>query len=219
MKRKILIVLAVVIALTALIFIVFHGQRYFSRREIKLLDTQISSFGQLSPLVVFSLILLSTIIPPLPLPIPLIEITAGLIFGLWSGFLLIWISQIISSLLAFFLARFFRRHLFKNILLNHIWDFYRQYLESKGAMAVFVIRISMAAPFNIISYLAGLTHMRISQFLMATILGTIPEAILFAAIGVQLKNIHVRLWYLFIALIILGIASTFIIIHSSQRKK
>lgn len=214
--------MAVVIALAALIFIVFHGQRYFSRREIRLLNTQISSFGPLSPLIVFFLILLSTAIPPLPLPVPLIEIAAGLIFGFWPGFLLVWISQIVSSLFAFFLSRFFGKHLFKNILNSHIWDFYRRYLEKKGATAVFITRMTMAAPFNIVSYLAGLTRIKTNQFLIATAIGTIPEAILFTIIGVQLKNIHIRLWYLFIALTglgLLGIISTIIMMRSSQRKK
>ncbi len=207
---------------TAIIFIAFHGQRYFSRREIRLLDTQISSFGQISPLIVLSLILLSTLIPPLPLPVPLIEIATGLIFGFWPGFFLVWVSQIISSSLAFFLSRIFGKRLFKNILTSHIWDFYRRYLEKKGAMAVFITRMTMAAPFNIVSYLAGLTQMKTDQFLTATILGTIPESILFTIIGVQLKNIHIRLWYLFIALIILGvlgITGIFIIMRSSRNKK
>ncbi len=214
--------MAIAIALAALFFIVFHGQRYFSRREIRLLNTQISSFGPLSPLVVFFLILLSTAIPPLPLPVPLIEIAAGLIFGFWPGFLLVWISQVVSSLFAFFLSRFFGKHLFKNILNSHIWDFYRRYLEKKGATAVFITRMTMAAPFNIVSYLAGLTRIKTNQFLIATAMGTIPEAILFTIIGVQLKNIHIRLWYLFIALTglgLLGIISTFIMMRSSQRKK
>ncbi len=182
---------------------------------------EIGSFGILSPLVVIFLVFLSTIIPPLPLPVPLIEIASGALFGFGYGFFIVWISQMISSLIAFKAARALSKRFFGRFLNNKIWNSYRTFISKKGALAVFIIRLTLAAPFNIISYLSGLTDMKTGRFLLATALGTIPEALIFSFVGSELRNIHIRLWYLFIAIIILGVMgtiATILIINNSNKK-
>lgn len=204
-----------------LVWLIIQGQHFFNRRAIRQEQSLINSFGNFSALAVIFLMLISTAIPPLPLPIPLIEITSGLVFGFWGGFILVWASQILSSTLAFFMARYFGKRLFGGILKSHIWDYYRKLLARRGKLAVFIIRATLAAPFNVISFLSGLTEMKPLGFIGATALGTLPEAILFSLIGAQLKNVHIRLWYLFIAITILGslgTLGTFLLLRSSSKK-
>lgn len=202
--RLILAVVAVLAALALLYFLIAHGQQYFSLQSIREMGLVIRSFGILSPLAVIFLVILSTIVPPLPLPIPLIEIAAGAIFGFWPGFFLIWFSQVFSSLIAFEISRVFRQLFFSRVFDRKIWRLYQQYLDRKGPVAVLIIRTAMAAPFNIISYLAGLTHMKTLSFTVMTALGTILESVLFVFVGTQLRNIHLSLWYLFILMVVLG---------------
>ncbi len=207
-RRRWLLIVVAIIAVAVLIYVILHGQHYFNRRTIRQLQTIINSYGQLSPLAVVLLITMSTVIPLLPLPVPLVEVAAGLVFGLWPGFLLIWASQIISSLVAFYISRHFGLRiskLFGSVFNNKIGNFYRQYLRHGGAVAVFIIRATMAAPFNIISYFAGLTEMPVTTFVIATALGTLPESFLFAFIGTALRYIHFKLWYLFLFLVLIGL--------------
>lgn len=62
----------------------------------------------------------------------------------------------------------------------------------------------MAAPFNIVSFGAGLTDMKFYSFALATILGTILETALFTYIGSIIRVTRINLWYLFILVVILG---------------
>ncbi len=203
-------IIAVIVALVALVFIITHSRGYFNRRIVRQFQSYISSYGSLSPLILVFLIFISTIIPPLPLPIPLIEIAAGLVFGFWPGFFLVWISQIGSSILAFAVTRLFGNRIFGGILKIRIWSFYRQYLDTNGAITVFLTRVIMASPFNIVSYLSGLSKMGLPGFAAATILGTIPESILFPYIGSRLKEIHLGFGYIFTILISVSITGSII---------
>src|SRR5258708_7118018 len=97
MFRFILAVLLSVCIGFFFLFLFTHSRTYFGRRVILGEQRYILSYGGWAPVFVFSLILLSTIIPPLPLPVPLIEIAAGFAFGFLPGALVVWISQVLSS--------------------------------------------------------------------------------------------------------------------------
>lgn len=202
--KWVLIVSFTIITILVSIYLIVNGRRYFTRRGIFSIQKELNSFGGFSPFMLFFLILLSTIVPPLPLPIPLIEMAAGLIFGFWYGFILVWISQIVSSLMAFLGTRYIGSRVMKGILKFRFFHFYQNYLEEKGPIAIFAIRFFMAAPFNIISFLAGLTHMETTNFILATAFGTIPEAILYSYVGFLLQSTRLRLWYIFILVVLSG---------------
>jgi uncharacterized membrane protein YdjX (TVP38/TMEM64 family) len=203
--KKLLLIIAIILAVALVIYLVIHGYNFFTRRGVRQFQRFISSYGSWSPLVVIGLILLSTLIPPLPLPVPLIEMAAGLVLGFWPGFFVVWFSQITSSLAAFGFSRFFGKRLFGKVLNNKLWSVYQLYLNRKGPLAVFITRLAMAAPFNIISYTAGLTKMKVWSFTLATALGTIMEAALFTWVGSQLRSLHIPLKYLSILIIVLGV--------------
>jgi uncharacterized membrane protein YdjX (TVP38/TMEM64 family) len=202
--RKILVALAIIIGVALLVYLIVHGRHYFNRVSLRQMQTVINSYGSWSPVAIIFLIVISTVIPPLPIPIMLIEIAAGLIFGFGNGFLLVWISQIIASLAAFIMTRIIGKSIFRRILENRIFNFYRRYIHNKGPLAVFMIRATMASPLNVVSFLAGLTQMHIIDFTIATILGTIPEALLFSYIGSLLQHTHLRLWYIFVLIVLLS---------------
>lgn len=220
--RSFLKIIVILLALALLYFLITHARVYFNRVEIRNFQRLISSYGYFSPIVVLLLILLSTSIPPLPLPIPLIEVAAGLVFGFWPAAILIWISQFLSSIMAFKMAKFFRNRFLKSVWEMPFWQGYKNYLDKSGLKAVFIIRATMAAPFNSISFLAGVTKMRIEKFIFATALGVIPEVLLYTFIGSQLKNIHFRIAYIFIAVLLIsssGIITSYISIRGSKKSQ
>ncbi len=202
--RKILLSIAILIGVAIVVYLIIQGRHYFNRRGIRQMQTVINSYGSLSPFALIFLIVISTVIPPLPLPIPLIEMAAGLIFGFGEGFLLVWVSQIIGSVAAFVMTRIVGKSIFRRMLENKIFNFYRRYIHDKGPLAIFTIRATMASPFNVVSFLAGLTQMKILNFTIATILGTIPESLLFSYVGSLLQSTRLRLWYIFILTVLLG---------------
>ena len=220
--RKVFWVTVIILIVIVLVYIGLQGGQYFTRRGIRQLQLFIRSYGPISPLIVVILIIASTAIPPLPLPIPLIEIAAGLLYGFFAGFLLVWFSQVVSSLVAYWMTRILGRRFFKKLLSNNIFNFYRRYINQKGPLAVFVTRATLAAPFNVVSFLSGLTQMNVWQFFVATALGTIPESLLFTFVGSIIRSTRLSLWYVFILIVILGAVGpvlTYAVIRSVSGKR
>lgn len=215
--RRLVITILVIILATVTLVIALQSQRHFYRRSIRQLETGIKSLGSFAPIAVIGLISLSVAVPPLPIPIPLIEIASGLVFGFGSGFILSWIAQIISSILGFYLARYFGKKIVNRFFSKYKFlEFYKSYLERSGPVAIFITRALMVSPFNIVSYLAGLTSMNIISFSIATIFGTIPEALLYSFIGSIIRTTRLSLAYVFVLVIIvaaLGLIATFIMLE------
>lgn len=219
--KKALLTTGLIAVFGLIVLVIFNSPHYFTRRNIRLFQRDINSFGAFSPLSAMALIILSTVVPPLPLPVPLIEIASGLAFGFEEGAVLIWISQVVSSLIAFKAARFLNERFFAGLEAKWIKT-YKDYIHQSGPWAVGITRATMAAPFNIISYLAGLTHMSTGDFLLSTGLGVIPESVLFAFVGSELRVVRFNLRYLSAGLVLLGIVgflSSFTVIKILQSKR
>src|SRR5579859_310727 len=188
--KKIIIFTIIVIVVIALLILFFQSKHPFSRRLVRDIQNILEEFGDYSPVAVVALIVVSTLIPPLPLPVPLIELAAGIELGFWKGLLICLIAQAISSCLAFWFARFIGKRIAKRFTKSKFFDFYKDYLKRSGPKAVLIMRATMLSPFNVVSYLAGLTEMKFWPFLAATVLGSIPEAVLFTFVGSQIKHIR-----------------------------
>ena len=210
---KIIIVLALILTITASVYAIINGRHYFSRRNLRQLENEIKSFGIWSPLAIFGIIFLDILIPPLPIPIPLVEIIAGVILGFWPGAILIWVTQLISSITAFSLSKRIGKFFINGIMKNRIFGFYQQFIKKRGTFAVFVIRATMSAPFSI-SYMAGLMQMNALGFTVAILLGAIPEVVIFVYLGTLIQQTHIRLWYILITLVILGTIPLIVLLTS-----
>lgn len=202
---RIIIVLAIIVTVISAIYAIINGRYYFNHRNLRLMQQSITSYGVWSPLIIFALICINTLIPPIPIPIPLIEIATGAVFGLWPGIIIIWVTQVISSIITFFLSRYIGKFFLKKLMQNQFVGFFRQFIQKKGPFAIFVIRATMSSPINI-SYLGGLMQVGFLGFTIATALGVIPETVLFVYLGTLMQHTRIRLWYIFIGLVVMGIA-------------
>ena len=170
------------------------------------------------------MILLNTIIPPLPIPIPIVELASGVIFGFWEGWIIAWLGQVISSFGAFAVTRFLNKTFLSRWINNKRWSFYQEYLNQSGIKAILITRSTMTSPFNIISFLAGSSTMPWVNFLWSTMLGVIPETLIYVLIGSQLRFLHIRLIWLstiILAISLAGVGLTFLLTPyiKSQIKK
>lgn len=156
----------------------------FSDKEM--LRTKIEQLGPWGPLALIALEALAIVVSPIPSgPI---AIAAGAAFGPFLGTIYIVIGATAGGMAAFWIAR----------TLGH--DFVRRWEAARKALAyleqgrsqfwlmviVFASRLVPFLSFDVISYAAGLTPLAFWRFAIATILGVIPVAFLFAYAGENL---------------------------------
>ncbi len=107
--------------------------------------------------VVFALLYIAATVAALPgLALTLI---AGLIFGAWSGTILVSISSTIGASLAFIIGRYFARRAIEQWLSSNAkFRKLDRMTEKHGAEIVAITRLIPLFPFNLLNYGFGLTR-------------------------------------------------------------
>jgi uncharacterized membrane protein YdjX (TVP38/TMEM64 family) len=149
--------------------------------DLAAIREQLRSFGPWAPVVAFALIQLQAVLAPLP-SFPVIYAN-GLLFGTVWGGLLSWISVLVSAALCFGLARRWGRPLVERVLSPAALRTADALFDRYGVFAVLIGRLLPLTAFDLLSYAAGLTPMRVRPFLTATAIGMTPTTFLMAAAG------------------------------------
>ena len=118
--------------------------------------------------------------------IVLIAATAAAL-GPWVGFLSATAGVLASSTLLFLIGRFMGHKRLQSLLGARALRVQRR-IVGKGIVAVAMIRMVPIAPFTLVNVLAGASQLRLSDFLVGTILGMAPGIITMAALGAQIAD-------------------------------
>ncbi|WP_035186515.1 TVP38/TMEM64 family protein [Alteribacter aurantiacus] len=192
MKRKVLIYVGIALLLVGL---------YVVNQEVlnvspEWLREWILSFGWFAPVVY---IIAYTFRPLILFPASVLSITGGLAFGPLFGTLYTLIGASGSAAVAFLVAR----KLGKNIA-GKEWkgkgEVIQTQLEKRGFFYVLVLRLIPLFNFDLISYAAGVSKVRFSPFLFATIIGMTPGIFAFTFLGSSFVDGGASTWILAIGL-------------------
>ena len=139
----------------------------------------IASYGQIGLLIVM---VVQTIIAPIPsevlllfagaIGISLIDVT---IFG-GSGLL-------IGAVIAFFIARYGGRPIVEKLLGKKWTVAIDTWVTENGGKSIFFTRLVPFIPFDLISYISGVTSLSFKSYFIATLLGVFPRCLMLAALG------------------------------------
>lgn len=158
-----------------------HVSRLLADGDLTGVRDYLQGFGIWAPLVSVALIQVQAVVAPLP-SLPLMYAN-GLLFGtLWGG-LLSWASILASAVLCFGLARLWGRPLVERVVSPTALAWADQAFIRFGPFALVLGRLIPLTPFDLLSYAAGLTPMRLGPFCVATGLGMTPAIFLTAAAG------------------------------------
>jgi uncharacterized membrane protein YdjX (TVP38/TMEM64 family) len=147
---------------------------------VEQLREKLLGFGGWAALISGSLMMLQSVIPPLPSNV--ITITNGLLFGPLWGALLSWFSMLLGASACFFLSRRIGRPFASRIVgpsLHNAEGFFKRY----GVHAVFIVRIVPFVPFDAVSYAAGVLGVPFPRFLLASGIGLIPSVLIYTFVG------------------------------------
>jgi len=176
--------------ITLLILVITYFA-FFRGLTPEILRNYIGGFGYLAP---FIYILCFTILPIAFFPVPILALAAGLIFGFLPGTLYTLIGAVLNSAIMFLMAKVLAKDAVTNLLQRKLPENWSSFLfdldEKRGFGIIFILRLIPAMPYNLINYGAGLTSIKFSSYMLATILGILPGTLVFLNIGNQALNIH-----------------------------
>jgi uncharacterized membrane protein YdjX (TVP38/TMEM64 family) len=119
----------------------------------------------------------------IPVPSELVLIAGGLAFGFPFGWLVGALGSIVAAVLGFYISRKGGRSLAIKLVGERGIKFADNWFNRWGAWAVLLGRFAPFIPFDAISYSAGLTTMKLKNFMIPTIIGTLPRALFYTTLG------------------------------------
>lgn len=150
----------------------------------------ILGFGVFAPLASIGMNVAQAILAPIPgFVVPFVN---GAVFGTWWGMLITWVGGIAASSACFWIARSAGRRFAERVCSQFtIADEVNRRLERHAFAAIFLGRLVPGVPFDFLSYFVGLTRVRYATFTIATALGSVPHAFLYAFMG---SSLEIPLW-------------------------
>jgi len=127
-------------------------------------------------------IVLYTVATVLVLPSTALNLTSGAIFGPWLGTLWTSIAAVIAAVVAFAFTRTVGREMVAQKLAGR-WQAMDAEMHQGGLFYMFALRLLPIIPYGLVNFAAGLTSIRFQDYLLATILGTIPGVLPFVMLG------------------------------------
>ena len=141
----------------------------------------ISSYGVYAASISFALMVLQSIVAPLPAFV--LTFANANLFGWWQGAILSWSSAMAGAAVCFYIARILGRDVAERLTsktgLKQIDEFFEKY----GNNTILICRLLPFVSFDYVSYAAGLTSMSFWDFFIATGIGQLPATIVYSYVG------------------------------------
>jgi uncharacterized membrane protein YdjX (TVP38/TMEM64 family) len=168
--------LLVIILVSALAIVRFSPLgAYLQISNIEMLQTKLHEFSRLAPAV---FLVGGAFLITIGTPRSVISILGGLVFGLFWGILLALSAALLGSTAIFLLTKWLGRPLFKQKVGGYLKAI-ENHTKADGFLLVIIMR---QLP------LIGLTSISMGIFLLGSIVGLLPETIIFALFGSSLQE-------------------------------
>lgn len=110
--------------------------------------------------------------------------TAGILFGLWWGTLVVLAGNLVGAAIAFFLSRRFgRRWLEERFLSRPRWKAMDEAIAREGWKIIFFSQLHPLSPTSFLNYLYGVTRIRFRPCMLWILLGQVPGVFLYVYLG------------------------------------
>ena len=123
-----------------------------------------------------------------PIPSELVLLSGAMIFGFWGGVILGIIGSMLSAAITYYVSNKGGRSILeatgdKISLANRMISIMDEWIESWGFWAIIVGRAVPVIMFDPVSYAAGISNIKPKQYLIATLIGSVPRALFYAYLG------------------------------------
>ncbi len=147
----------------------------------------IRSWGVAAPIISIVLMVLQAVIAPLPAY--LITAANGIIFGIFWGVVISTIGALLGAIVSFAITRWFYTNYANKILNDSRAQHYIEKMSSQhGFKLILISRLIPIISFDLISYAAGASKIKLSHFLIATFIGMLPATIVYTVLAEKLTD-------------------------------
>lgn len=141
----------------------------------------IVGLGPWGPIAIVLAQVLACILAPIPNGI--ITIVSGRLYGTLWGSVYATVGAVIGAAVTFLISRLFGRKLVERFVAKKDLDELEAQFGDNFWKIVVLARLMPNLSFDVVSYGAGITKMKLQDFLLATLAGMIPAALFYAFIG------------------------------------
>ena len=125
------------------------------------------------------------------LPGSVLTLAAGFLYGLGKGTVAASLGATLVATAAFLVARLLVRQWIEHRLANHPkFRALDRAIGNEGFKIVLLTRLCSLLPYDLTSYLFGLTNVPLNRYVVATWLGRLPEIVAWAYVGSAAKSLH-----------------------------
>ncbi|HEY4282416.1 MAG TPA: TVP38/TMEM64 family protein [Chthoniobacterales bacterium] len=118
------------------------------------------------------------------LPGGLLSVGGGFFFGLWWGFLIVLIGNVVGAAISFFIGRTVGRNCLKRgVLRNTTFDALEPAVEREGWKIILLSQLHPLFPTSLLNYLYGLTTIRFRTCILWVAVGQAPGLFLYTYLG------------------------------------
>lgn len=156
---------------------------YLKMSNVNNLQQKLAGFQHWASFIFF---LVGALLIALGVPRSLISILGGMVFGLFWGILLSMAATLGGSVVIFLLTRWLGRPLFNQKVGPYLTVIEQQYSRHDFLLVVLLRQLPLTC--ILVSVLIGLTFVSLSMFLLGSVVGLLPQTIIFTLFGSSLKE-------------------------------
>jgi len=206
------IVLAVFIAVVVYLMNKYNFLKGYGPEDIR---DFIQKKGILAPIVY---VLLLSLLPLFLFPDSVLVIAGGMLFGLVRGTILTSIGSLIGGVIAFLISRAFGSKVVRKITKRELVLF-EKYKGYSGFFIILLLRLIPLFPFKVVSYSAGLTDMKLRDFCLATVIGSLPGIIVYTNLGDKANDFGSKGFYVSVVLVVLLFVVSYVLKKAFENKE
>ncbi len=185
-KTKLLVILAIIIAIGTVFW--FDLEQYLTLESFRARQEIIHAYVSVNPLKSLGIFfVLYVVIALLPLA-AIMTLSAGAIFGLGKGIVVVVLASGVSAVLAFLLSRYLFRSAVETRF-SGITQAINKGIHKDGPYYLFTLRLIPIFSFVAISFAMGITKFRTWTFYWVSVLGMLPATFIYVNAGTQLSQI------------------------------
>ncbi len=122
-----------------------------------------------------------------------------------------------GAIIAFYISRYFGRKIVIKIIGKEWVNEVDEWINEHGFKAVTIARLIPLVPFDLISYVAGLTSIDFKKYLIATIIGMVPRVVFLVFVGNTAKTVLSIIGIGIDLIIIMGLVGIILIIYLDRK--